>query len=237
MRQPENSELNPFDRPAIEAALTMAEAWGGSVTALTMGPPVANSALAEAQAMGVDRCVLVSDPAIAGSDTLVTSRVLAVAARQIGAFDCICFGTRTSDSDTGQVGPQTAAVLNLPFVSGVKDVQVDGARWQLKRTMDDWEEQWEAHPPVAISIHPKAFKPRSIGLIGVAEAFDHPSIETLGLNELGLSQEQVGLTGSPTRVVNLQKIKRSRSCELIEGEPAEQVAALVEQLNRRGVMT
>jgi len=180
IRQPENSELNPFDRPAIEAALTIAGASGGSVTALTMGPPVANAALAEAQAMGVNRCVLVSDPAIAGSDTLVTARVLAVAARHIGAFDCICFGTRTSDSDTGQVGPQTAAVLDLPFVSGVKEVQVNGARWQLKRTMDDWEEHWDAHPPVAISIHPKAFKPRPIGLIKVAEAFDQPILKRWG---------------------------------------------------------
>ena len=202
-----------------------------------MGPPVARAALSEAQAMGVDRCILVSDPALAGSDTLVTARVLAVAARQLGAFDCICFGTRTSDSDTGQVGPQTAAVLDLPFVSGVKEVQVHSAHWQLKRAMDDWEEQWEARPPVAISIHPKAFKPRPVGLIGVAEAFDQPNIDLLGLKELGLSQGQVGLAGSPTRVINLQKIKRSRTCELIDGEPAEQVAALVEKLNKRGVMT
>jgi electron transfer flavoprotein beta subunit len=236
-RQPENSELNPFDRPAIEAALTIAEARGGSVTALTMGPPVANAALAEAQAMGVDRCVLVSDPALAGSDTLVTARVLAAAARQMGAFEFMCFGTRTSDSDTGQVGPQTAAVLNLPFLSGVKEIQAQNAKWQLKRTMDAWEEQWDVRPPAALSIHPKAFKPRPVGLIGVAEAFDQPNIETLGLDDLGLLPQQVGLTGSPTRVVNMQTIKRSRTCELIDGEPAEQVAALVERLNERGVLT
>ena len=76
-----------------------------------------------------------------------------------------------------------------------------------------------------------------MGLIGVAEAFDRPNIETLSLDDLGLSPDQVGLTGSPTRVASLQTIKRSRSCEIIEGEPAEQVAGLVERLNERGVLT
>ena len=237
LRQSENSELNPFDRPALEAALRITEARGGSITAVSMGPPVANAALAEAQAMGVQRCVLLSDPALAGSDTLVTSWVLAVAARQLGDFDFICFGTRTSDSDTGQVGPQTAAVLDLPFISGVKEMKTQDEHWQIKRVMDDWEEQWDVRPPAAISIHPKAFEPRPVGLIGVAEAFDQPNIETLGMDDLGLSPDQVGLTGSPTRVANLQTIKRSRTCEMIEGEPAEQVAVLVDQLNERGVLT
>ena len=67
--------------------------------------------------------------------------------------------------------------------------------------------------------------------------FDPPNIETLGLSDLGLLPQQVGLTGSPTRVVKMQTIKRSRTCKLIDGEPAEQVAALVERLNERGVLT
>ena len=237
IRQSENSELNPFDRAALEAALKVVEAQDGTITAISMGPPVANAALAEAQAMGVQRCLLVSDPALAGSDTLVTSRVLATAARHLGTFDFICFGVRTSDSDTGQVGPQTAAVLDLPFISGVKEIERQDGHWQIKRVIDDWEERWDVQPPAAISIHPKAFAPRPVGLIGVAEAFDQPNIETMGLNDLGLSPDQVGLKGSPTRVANLQTIKRSRSCEMIEGEPAEQVAGLVERLNERGVLT
>jgi electron transfer flavoprotein beta subunit len=237
VRQPENSELNPFDRPAIEAALSLTEPVEGRVTALSMGPPVAGTALAEAQAMGVDRCILVSDPALAGSDTLVTARVLAAAIDSLKPFDFLFFGARTSDSDTGQVGPQTAAVLNLPFVSGVTDARAQNSHWQVERTMDDWAEQWEVQPPAAFSIHPKAFPPRPTSLIGVAEAYDRPRLESLGLEALNLLPEKVGLVGSPTRVASMEKIKRSRHCEIIEGEPTDQVSALMKRLGERGVLT
>ena len=124
LRNADNSELNPFDRPALEAAIRLTKAMKGSVTALSMGPEVNAEALAEARAMGVDKAVLVSDRALAGSDTLVTSRVLAKAVEKIGAFDFIFFGARTADSDTGQVGPQTASLLNIPFLGGVKKTGV-----------------------------------------------------------------------------------------------------------------
>jgi electron transfer flavoprotein beta subunit len=87
-RTPENSELNPFDRPALEAALEIREQHGGSVTVLTMGPPVSMEVLAEAQAMGADRAVLVSDRALAESDTLVTSKVLATAIKRLAPLIC-----------------------------------------------------------------------------------------------------------------------------------------------------
>lgn len=235
-RTPENSELNPFDRPALEAALAMKATLGGSVTALSMGPPVAAAALAEAQAMGVDRTALITDPALAGSDTLVTARVLAAAIERLEAFDLVLFGTRTSDSDTGQVGPQTAALLQIPFAGGVRSIQLQGRHWEIQRTMDDWEEHWEVDSPAAVSIHSRAFAPRHIGLMGIAEADNRPMIKTFGLAGLGLTPEVVGLAGSPTRVAALQKIKHSRSCEMIDAEPRKQVEALIEQLNKRGVM-
>ena len=93
-RTPDNSELNPFDRPALEAALQIKAGMGGTVTALSMGPAVSAEALAEARAMGVDRAVLISDSALAESDTLVTAKVLAAAVQKIGAFDWLFFGTR-----------------------------------------------------------------------------------------------------------------------------------------------
>ena len=95
IRLPEKCALNPFDRPAIEMALELREKNGGSVTALSMGPEVASLALYEAMAMGVDRSVLISDPALAGSDTLATSRALGAAIMQLKDFDLLLFGTRT----------------------------------------------------------------------------------------------------------------------------------------------
>ena len=74
MSVPETTGLNPFDRPAIEIALRLRENMGGKITAISMGPESSTFALYEALSMGVDRAVLISDPALAGSDTLATSR-------------------------------------------------------------------------------------------------------------------------------------------------------------------
>ncbi len=235
-RTPENSELNPFDRPALEAALQIKAKMGASVTALSMGPAVTAEALAEAIAMGVDRAVLISDRALAESDTLVTSRVLAAGVQKIGGFDLLLFGTRTADSDTGQVGPQTAALLEAPFVSGVKRVDIEGEGWTLQRTMDGWEETWQVQPPAAATIDPRAFAPRPVGLQGISQVYDRPAIEQLALSDLDLTAEEVGLAGSPTRVAALEKIKRNRRCSMLEGEPREQVAELLERLVRAGLV-
>lgn len=235
-RTPENSELNPFDRPALEAALRLKETLGGSVTALSMGPPVGVEALAEARAMGADRAVLICDPALAGSDTLVTSRVLAAAVHRLAPFTFLFFGTRTSDSDTGQVGPQTATLLEVPFVSGVKQMVPREKAWELTRLMDDWQELWRVSVPAAVTIHPRFYAPRPIPLGGIAQAHDHLDVQTWRLSDLGIAADRAGLVGSPTRVAKLQKIVRKRSCRMLTGEPREQVEALVEILTAKGVM-
>jgi len=235
-RTPDNSELNPFDRPALEAALQLKTLKGGSVTVLTMGPEVSVEALAEAQAMGADRAVLISDPALGGSDTLVTSRVLAAAVARLAPYDLLFFGTRTSDSDTGQVGAQTAALARVPFIGGVKQITPEERQWEMVRLMDDWQEQWRVQPPAAVTIHPRAYRPRPIPLGGIALAHDRLEVERWDLSDLALAASEVGLIGSPTRVSNLTKIKRKRTCRMLEGEPAEQVAALIDFLSTKGLL-
>jgi electron transfer flavoprotein beta subunit len=235
-RTSDNSELNPFDRPALEAALDVREHHGGSVTVLTMGPPVSMEVLAEAQAMGADRAVLVSDHALAESDTLATSKALAKAINKIGAFDLLFFGTRTADSDTGQVGPQTAALLDIAFVSRVKNITAIKEGWEIERTMDAWEENWQVASPMAATIDPHAFAPRPVGLVGISRVYEEPTIEQWSLTDLGLKAEEVGLMGSPTRVAALEKIQRNRTCDMLEGEPQKQAADLMARLTRMGAI-
>ena len=235
-RTPENSELNPFDRPALEAALEIREHHGGSVTVLTMGPRVSMEVLAEAQAMGTDRAVLVSDSALAESDTLVTSKVLAAAVKKMGTFDLLFFGTRTADSDTGQVGPQTAALLDIAFVSRVKRITAQEDGWVIERTIDAWEESWQVTSPMAATIDTRAFAPRPVGLVGISRVYEEPVIEHWTPADLGLRAEEVGLAGSPTRVAALEKINRNRRCDMLEGEPQEQVAELMARLTTMGAI-
>ena len=233
-RTPDNSELNPFDRPALEAAIRIKETMGGSVTALSMGPDVSAEMLAEARAMGVDKAVLVSDRALAESDTLVTSMVLATAIRKVGSFDFVFFGTRTADSDTGQVGPQTTSLLGIPFLGGVKKIGIQDDHWEIQRTMDAWEEVWQVQPPAGATIAPHAFTPRPVGLVGISRVYDRPRLQQWTLADLNFAPEAVGLAGSPTRVASLEKVKRERNCEMIGGDPHEQADALVEMLTLSG---
>ena len=122
VRTPDTCALNPFDRPALEMAIKLREEAGGKVTAISMGPESGSLALYEALAMGVDQAVLISDQALAGSDTLATSTALGAAIRKLAPFDLALFGTRTSDSDTGQVGPQTAVLLDIPLITGASSI-------------------------------------------------------------------------------------------------------------------
>ncbi|HAU36952.1 MAG TPA: electron transfer flavoprotein subunit beta, partial [Phycisphaerales bacterium] len=107
-RESVEAEVNPFDLYAIEEGLRLRERFGGEVVALSMGPPQAQWALREALSMGVDRGLLLSDKAFAGSDTWATSYALARAVETVGAVDLVLCGKQAIDGDTAQVGPGIA---------------------------------------------------------------------------------------------------------------------------------
>ena len=236
IRTSETCDLNPLDRPAIEMALQMRDKLGGAVTALSMGPDTCAFALNDAMAMGVDRGVLLSDPAFAGSDTLATSSVLAAAIKKLSPFDLLFFGTRTSDSDTGQVGPQTAVLLNLPLVTGAISLENTEERLQVVRRSDGFQETYGVTPPAALTVHPTSFKPRDAGLEGIGTAYDTQGLDIWALKDLDLSPDLVGEAGSPTRVVSLKRAQKERKCDMIEGEPEEQAEALIQQLLKLGLI-
>jgi electron transfer flavoprotein beta subunit len=227
VRLPETCALNPFDRPALEMALRLRNEYGGKVTALSMGPESGIIALDEAMAMGVDRVVLVSDPALAGSDTLITSMTLEAAARKLKPFDLILFGARTSDSDTGQVGPQTSMRLDLPLVTGVYSLSMKDSMLNVERRIDEYIEKYELKLPSVADV-------RDPTLIGIETAFIGRSFEILSLSDLGLSSDKVGEMGSPTKVISMNRITRKRKCEFITGSAEEQVDDLVRRLKESG---
>ncbi len=234
VRTIDNCELNAFDRPAIEMAVKLREEIGGKVTAVTMGPETGTIALYEALAMGVDRAVLVTDRAFAGSDTLATSKILAAAIDRLKPFDLVIFGTRTSDSDTGQVGPQTAVHLGLPCVTGVNSLEFNQSGIVIERSMDEFTETFEMTLPGVLSIHPRALQPRDAELSEIEKAFIIKAHDTMGLSDLDLEVDGLGEKGSPTRMVSMSRIKRKKKCEFIEGSPEEQADELVKRLKTGG---
>lgn len=236
VRTSETCYLNPFDRPALHAALTLRERLGGTITALSMGPRTCAFVLFEALAMGIDRGILLSDPAFAGSDTLATSTVLAAALRRLAPFDLLLFGARTSDSDTGQVGPQIAVALDLPLVTGAVSFEPEVAGLVVDRRMDGLREAFAVDFPAALTIHPSAVRPEDMTLTGIAGAYESQSVEEWGLRDLGLTPGRVGEAGSATRVVSLTRAARERRCEFLTGQTGEQAEALVQRLLELGLI-
>jgi len=111
--------INPLDLYALETALQIKESHGGKITALSMGPKLAEKALREALALGCDQAVLLTDRKFAGSDTWATAYTLSRAIRKLSPIDLIICGERATDGDTGQVGPGIASFLDLPLATYV----------------------------------------------------------------------------------------------------------------------
>jgi len=186
--------------------------------------------------MGVDRAVLLCDPALAGSDTLATSTALAAGLKKLQPFDLVLFGTRTADSDTGQVGPQTAVLLGLPLVTWVREISWQGQGLAVERRADGFVEQFEMSLPAALTVDSGAMQPRDLCLVGINDAFDEGMVETWDLGALGLGPNDVGLAGSPIVVVSLKKAKRERKCRFITGSAEEQVEKLITALVDAGLI-
>ena len=234
VRTADKCAFNPFDRPVLEMAVQLKERYQGSVTVLSMGPPTADATLREALAAGADRAVLLSDPALVGSDTLATATALCAGIQFLSPFDLLLFGTRTSDSDTGQVGPQTAVLMGLPMVTGALGIEKQGGNLIVERRIDDFMETYEMMLPAALTIHPSAVFSRDAALGSIATAFDQQNVETVSAAQLGLAPQTVGDAGSPTRVLSMKPVKKDRTCEWIEGSPAEKAEALVRRLTASG---
>ena len=237
VRSSDSCELNPFDRPALEVALHMKEEFQGKVTALSMGPQSCAFALYEAMAMGVDRGVLISDSALSGSDTLATSTAIGAAIKKLSPFDLVLFGTRTADSDTGQVGPETAVFLDLPLVTGARVIQKQATGLRVERSADGFLESYELSLPAALTIHPAAAESRDMGLLGIGEAYGQGEIMTWTLADIDLSPDQVGEKGSPTRLVSLTPAKKGRKCAFLTGSVEDQADELTERLSELGLVT
>jgi len=228
--------VNPFDTFAVEEAVRLKEAHGGVVTVLTMGPPQAADALRQAISVGAERAVLVSDRAFAGADTLATSYTLAAAIRKTGPYDLIIAGKQTLDGDTGQVGPEVAVHLNLPFATYVKKIEHSGnGTLRVERLVEDGYEVLELPVPCLITVVKEINEPRLPSLRGIMAA-KKAEIETLTADRLGEDPSRFGLSGSPTQVVETYVPKREKQAVVFSGTVEHQVDMLVEKLKEAGAI-
>ncbi len=192
--------LNTPDRNAIEAALALKDEVGGTVTALTMGPPMAEEVLQVAVAIGADDAVLLTDPAFGGSDTWPTSLALAKAAEKLEA-DVVVSGEESTDSSTGQVPPGIAAHNGWSQLTYVEELEARPENDELvaKRDVEGGYERVAAKLPVSVAFAFGENEPRVAGLHRKIFAETEFDPETWTAEDLGV-EDQVGLANSPTKV-------------------------------------
>jgi electron transfer flavoprotein beta subunit len=200
-----------------------------------MGPPQAEAALREAVSLGADEAVLLSDRAFAGADTWATAYTLSRAIVKIEKYDLIICGRQTIDGDTGQVSPELAEMLDVPFIAYVSRIEeTKDGYLRVNRMVEEGHEVMEATLPAVITVAKEINVPRLPSLLGIMKS-KNAAIATWGIKELGVDAAMAGLAGSSTQVIKVFFPQRVHQAEMLSGNLEQQVETLVERLHQTGL--
>ncbi len=165
--------VSSYDTYAIEEALQLKERLGGEVVVVSAGPASVKDVIARALAMGADRGVQIEVPAISDLDTLAVARLLADAVKEINV-DLVLVGQTSDDTETGHIGPQLAELLDLPLVSSVMGLELDGDRVTVRRDIEDGQQTVETRLPAVLMAITGLNEPRYPSLKGIMAAKRKP---------------------------------------------------------------
>ncbi len=218
------SILNPYDEFAVEEALRIKEAQGGEVTVVCMGPETATDAVRKALAMGADKAVLVTDPALAGSDAQATAYVLAEALKTL-QWDLVIFGVRSTDGETGCVPAAVAELLGASLLSTLAKVEVQGSTLTVNRETELGYVRYECPMPAVLSVIKGINAPRYPSMMGIMGAKKKP-LDVKDAASLSLDQGKVGLASAKSRVLSARSPEPRKAGTTIEddGKGAQRIA-------------
>ncbi len=235
IREGVSAIINPFDTYALEEAIRLKERYGGETIVLSMGPPQAESALREALSLGMDKAILLSDGAFAGSDTLATSYTLGQAIKKIG-FDLIICGKEAMDGSTGQVGPELAETLNIPHIAYVsKIVEIKDRKFKAERMMEDYYEILQTTLPLLVTVTKEINELRLPSLRGTIRA-KKEEITRWSASDLEGKKERFGADGSPTRVIKIFHTEVRKSGIILDGNITEIAERLCQELKKQNIL-
>ncbi len=229
--------ISEMDKFALEMAMRLKEKCCGRVTAVSMGLPAAKASLKHALSVGADDAVLLSDRPLGGSDAYATATALAAAARKLEAdsgksFDLILCGKQASDSDTALVSPALAELLERGHTTGAVDFAPTEDGIRIIRETDSGSEVLELSCPAVISVGKTVF-PARYPNIRLKLAANRREIPVLGIADLHLNPEEVGVSGSLTDVGSSFVPEHEKKGLMIqEGSPAADAAKLTELLDK-----
>lgn len=179
--------MNPYDEFGVEEALRLKEKFGGEVIIVSVGPPRALETIRTALAMGAERGIHISDPALEGADSYTTASAIAAAIKDI-PFDIIFCGQRAIDDDCGQVGSILAELLGIPQLTIVTKVDVNGNTVRVIKPIEGAQLVIESSLPCLITAQKGLNEPRYASLPGIMKAKKKP-VDVKDANSLGISIE------------------------------------------------
>lgn len=228
-REGVKSMMNPYDANAVETALRIKETNGGTVCAISMGPPQADAVLKKALAMGCDESYLLSDRAFGGADTLATGYTLAQAAKNIGDYDLLIFGKCATDAETAQTAPIVAQLLGVPQATLVSGVEVRDGWAYCKRDLGDRIQNVKVRLPAMLSVTGDINQPRYPHPVNIMQCLEKPRFVWSAAN--GFDTERTGVKGSPSINKKIfEPEKRSTETAYFSGTPTEVAKAFVDAL-------
>jgi electron transfer flavoprotein beta subunit len=217
--------INPWDEYAVEAALAQTEAYGGDVTAISIGGENAKEALKHALAMGCSQAILISDPALIKADSQVTSKVLAAAIQKVEGVDLAFLGRQAIDSDTGLTASQTARILGWPaltLVAAIPEINPDTRKIRVERSMEEGRQIVEGSFPAVVTVVKDYGEPRYPSFMGIRKA-SRAEIPIWSLSDLGISQ--VSAVVSWPEMMNPPS--RDVTTEIITADSPEEIANIL----------
>ena len=225
--------LDPYGEYAVEAALRIKDAQGGSITAISLGNNLLRDVIKKPLSMGADELILLEDEAFTDGDSWSTAHALAMAIKKKGNYDLILCGREASDWNAGQVGSGIAEILGLPSVTLAKKIDVTDDKARVERVTDEGYEVIEVSLPALITVSNEIGEPRYPTIKGIMTAKRKEPVVWKPA-DIGVDPSQVGAAGRRTKMLKLFQPVREGKCEIIEGESVEEAAANL-ALKLRGV--
>ncbi|QNG61009.1 electron transfer flavoprotein subunit beta/FixA family protein [Bacillus sp. PAMC26568] len=218
--------INPYDEYAIEEAIQIRDANSGEVTVVTIGGEESEKELRTALAMGCDKAVLINtEDDLEDGDQYTTSKILAEYFKDKDA-DLILGGNVAIDGGSGQVGPRLAELLNIPYVTTITKLEIEGNKAAVVRDVEGDSEVIETTLPLLATAQQGLNEPRYPSLPGIMKAKKKP-LEELELDDLDLEEEDVE---PKTKTIEIYMPPKKEAGKVLQGDLDAQVKELVSLL-------
>lgn len=228
-------DINEWDDYALEEAVRIKEKFGGTVTAITVGPEDADSTLRKCLARGADKAIRLTDTRFEGSDGYAIAKILQSTIKSL-PFDLILTGALAGDDGYTMVGPILAELLGISHATMVKKIELDGGVAKVNRELEGGlEEMVEVKMPMVLTVQTGINEPRYVSIMGIRKAMQK-EIKVLGLADIGLSENDVGEAGSWIKIEKMFVPPVEKQAEFLKGTPEEVSAKIAEILRARGLI-